>query len=122
MVKKTTTIPMLLDIILNRIERLDRYTRDLSFEDYSENEIIRDACERNIEVIGEIAKDLFKKANGTQLSVLNKYKRQLLITYETKNRLTHGYDDINNKIMFSIYKNDLTEFKKLIINLKESLQ
>lgn len=78
MVKKTTTIPMLLDIILKRIERLERYTRDLSFEDYSSDEIIRDACERNIEVIGEIAKDLFKKATGWKLARVQRQLEKLL--------------------------------------------
>lgn len=44
--------------ILEAIDRIESYTEDLSFEDFSEQQLIQDAAVRNLEVIGEAVKQL----------------------------------------------------------------
>ncbi|OGW14130.1 MAG: nucleotidyltransferase, partial [Nitrospirae bacterium GWA2_42_11] len=42
-----------LEDILNAINKIESYTKDLSFEDFSGNSMVIDAVIRNFEVIGE---------------------------------------------------------------------
>ena len=47
--------------ILNAVEKIERYSRDLTFEDLSKNEMAADAILRNFEIIGEAAKNVPEK-------------------------------------------------------------
>ena len=42
--------------ILVSIERIQRYTLGMSYEDFTENDLVRDAVIRNLMVIGEVVK------------------------------------------------------------------
>ena len=44
--------------ILEAIGRIERYTGNMNFEDFSNNELIQDGVIRNLEIIGEAAKNL----------------------------------------------------------------
>ena len=49
-----------LNDIKDAIGRIGRYTKDLSFGDFSSDEIVQDAVLRNLMVIGEAAKNIPK--------------------------------------------------------------
>jgi len=44
--------------ILEAIGRIERYTGNMNFEDFSNNELIQDGVIRNLEIIGEAVKNL----------------------------------------------------------------
>ena len=44
--------------ILNASKKILRYTEGMGYDDFLENELVRDAVLRNIEIIGEAAKKL----------------------------------------------------------------
>jgi uncharacterized protein with HEPN domain len=44
--------------ILDAIEKIERYTKDLSFEGFRKNDMAADAIVRNFEIIGEAAKNV----------------------------------------------------------------
>jgi len=44
--------------ILKASQKILRYTKGMDFDDFLENELVRDAVLRNIEIIGEAAKNL----------------------------------------------------------------
>jgi uncharacterized protein with HEPN domain len=49
---------LFLEDILNAIERIERYTKGLTFEGLSKNDMATDAILRNFEIIGEAAKNI----------------------------------------------------------------
>jgi len=50
-------IRVLLNDILEATAKVERYTQGLSFEEFSENDMVIDAVTRNLEIIGE--EDMF---------------------------------------------------------------
>jgi uncharacterized protein with HEPN domain len=44
--------------ILNAIKKIEKYTIDLTFDDFIENELVQDGVVRNLEVIGEAVKKI----------------------------------------------------------------
>ncbi|MBC7114618.1 MAG: DUF86 domain-containing protein [Archaeoglobi archaeon] len=44
--------------ILECIEKIERYTENLSFEEFIKNDMVVDAVIRNLEIIGEAAKNI----------------------------------------------------------------
>lgn len=42
-----------LEDILKSIQKIERYTRGFSFAMFSENDLVKDAVVRNLEIIGE---------------------------------------------------------------------
>jgi uncharacterized protein with HEPN domain len=57
---------LFIDDIIESIDKIERYTRDLSFETFEKEEIVIDAVIRNFEIIGEAAHNIMKivKANN----------------------------------------------------------
>ncbi len=47
-----------LDDILAAIEKVENYTRGLSFEAFCKNQMVVDAVARNLEIIGEAVKNI----------------------------------------------------------------
>ena len=60
---------LFLEDILNAIEKIERYRRDLTFESLSKNEMVVDAVLRNFEVIGEAAKNVPERVRRKYPSV-----------------------------------------------------
>ncbi|MGQ4915094.1 MAG: DUF86 domain-containing protein [Candidatus Asgardarchaeia archaeon] len=49
---------MFLNDILKVIEKIEKYSKDLTFEDFSKNDLIQDGVVRNLEIIGEAVKNI----------------------------------------------------------------
>ena len=49
--------------ILEAIDKIERYTENMNFEEFSDNELIQDGVIRNLEIIGEAVKNLPKDGN-----------------------------------------------------------
>jgi len=50
--------------ILKEIEKVERCTENLSFNDFSENDMVQDAVVRNLEIIGEAVKKIPEEIRG----------------------------------------------------------
>lgn len=86
----------LLKDILTCIENIDNYLgRDRDFNNYSENLLLQDAVERNLITIGEAMNSLLKRE--PTISISNSRK-----IVDARNRLTHGYDEIENVQIWNI--------------------
>jgi uncharacterized protein with HEPN domain len=107
------TYKLYLNDILEAIERIEQYTRGLSFKDFSTNSMRIDAVVRNFEIIGEAAK---------QIPIEIKEKQDQIPWKEmagTRDKLTHDYSGINNEILWQTAKKRLPILKPLIENLIE---
>jgi uncharacterized protein with HEPN domain len=109
---KRNTTAFLQDII-EAIRRIQSYTQDLSYDDFTKDNKSQDAVVWNIEIIGEAVKNIPD-------SVRNEYPtirwKQIA---GTRDRLIHGYFGINLDIVWNIVKQELPSF---LISIQEVLK
>lgn len=86
----------LLKDISTCIENIENYLgAERNFEYYTENLLLQDAVERNIITIGEAMNSLLKREPDIAISNSRKI-------VDARNRLTHGYDEIENVQIWNI--------------------
>lgn len=101
----------LLKDILTCIESIENYIgKSKTFAEYETNLLIQDAVERNLITIGEAMKQLL--ALAPEITISNARR-----VVDARNKLTHGYDEIENVQVWSILINHLPILKTETINL-----
>lgn len=89
-------IKKLLKDISMSIENIESYLgANKIFEKYDANLLLQDAVERNLITIGEAMNVLLKKMPTIDITNARK-------AVDTRNRLTHGYDEIENVQVWNI--------------------
>lgn len=99
--------------ILERIERVENYTKKLSKEKFEKNTFIQDAVIRNLEVIGEASKNIPKEFTAQYPEIpWSKIAgfRDILI---------HFYFGIELDTTWNVVKDDLPNLKKRIKDILE---
>jgi uncharacterized protein with HEPN domain len=99
------------DIILS-CEKIFRYTENLSFEKFSDNEMVIDAVVRNFEIIGEAAKLISEETRLSNPLV----EWQLMSDF--RNLLIHEYFGIDIGIVWSVVSNELVFNYELMQKIK----
>ena len=105
---------LFLEDILNSIEKLGKYTKDLDFKAFSKNEMVIDAVTRNLEVMGEAVKNV-------PLDVQKKYPEvEWKEAKGFRNILIHDYFGIDLESVWDTINDDIPLLKKHIAKvLKE---
>lgn len=99
----------LLRDILDCIDNIDRYLGEKkNFEAYANNALLQDAVERNIITIGEAMNALLKL--NPVIEITN--ARRIV---DARNKLTHGYDEIEVVQIWSIIIKHLPVLKTEVI-------
>ena len=99
-------IKKLLFDILTAIINIDNYIgNEKYFEIYDNNPMMQDAVERNIEIIGEAMNKLLIIEPKIEIS----NSRRIV---DARNKITHGYDEIENAQIWGIIINYLPTLKK----------
>ncbi len=95
------TRQLLLDVLLS-CRAIGRYTAGHDFTAYESNEMVQDAVERRLGIIGEAL-------NRTALLEPNLTERipELRQIVGLRNRVMHGYDAVDDEIVWDIVKNKL---------------
>ena len=107
--KNKNPLFFLLDI-QNSLNKILKYTDNISFEQFVDNEMLKDAVERNLEIIGEAVKNL---SDDFKSNYPNIPFRQIA---GMRDKLIHDYFGIDYEIIWETIKNNLPEFNK---NIKE---
>ena len=81
-----------------------------SFEHYEKDKLIKRAVEREIEIIGEAMNRILRIDESINIS----HARQIV---RTRNRIIHGYDDVDDVVTYSIVKKHLPILKQEISEL-----
>jgi uncharacterized protein with HEPN domain len=102
--------------ILTCIDHIELYTVNLSFDEFSSNFMVIEACLYNIQIIGEAVNQLaddIKAANPQIPWALIKGMR---------NRLIHEYFGTDLSLVWNVIKNDLLGFKEELKSILTALQ
>ncbi len=97
--------------ILEAMERISLYIKDLTCQKFLEDRKTQDAVVRNFEIIGEAAKNLSSDFKAQNASVPWKKISGL------RDKLIHFYFGVDNKIVWSIAKKELPHLYKTIRSL-----
>ncbi len=91
--------------ILTSINNIDSYIGEKRiFNDYDNNPMLQDAVERNIEIIGEALNKLLNIE--PQIQITNARR-----VVDARNKIVHGYDEIENVQIWEIIINSLPVLK-----------
>ncbi len=97
--------------ILESVQSIEDYLKDVDFFQYEKNKMVRRAVERELEIIGEAMSALLKIDDEVEIS---SSKRMIGM----RNRVIHGYDKIDNGVVWGTIKIHLpilkNEIKKLL--------
>ncbi len=101
--------------ILDAIAKIERYLVGFDLEMFRSNETTIDAVVRNIEIIGEATTCLPRDFKAKYPEV------EWRIATATRNRLIHGYFDVDPEIVWTTTNSALPKFKTEIERIIEAL-
>jgi len=92
--------------VLNSIIEIESYfaNQSKSFKRYQNDIKTKRAIERNIEIIGEAVNRILKKDNNIHISNSRKI-------VDTRNHISHGYDNVSDDVIWAIVINHLPKLK-----------
>lgn len=100
-----------LDDISEAIKRIERYTKGYTFERLKKDNLVVDGVVRNLEIIGEAAKNIPDDIKNKYADIEWKKISGL------RDILAHEYFGIDLTILWDIIKNKLPELKERISNI-----
>ncbi|MGA2316422.1 MAG: DUF86 domain-containing protein [Thermodesulfobacteriota bacterium] len=102
--------------ILDEINFLTKETEGIKFEQFIKNEILKRACSRSLEIIGEAVKNLpadFKK----------RYKDiEWKKIAGLRDKIIHYYFGVNWDILWDVIKNQLPKLKEQVENILDQIE
>ena len=93
--------------ICHAAEMLTRFTEGKTFEDYSQDDMLRSAVERQFKVIGETLNQL-PKIDVETASQIDSYQR--IIAF--RNILIHGYAQVDDRIVWGLLQTRLPGLRR----------
>jgi uncharacterized protein with HEPN domain len=97
-----------LEDILEAIETIEGYTSGLGSGSFAKNRMVVDAVVRNLEIIGEAAKNVPEEVQSNNPEISWKQMTAL------RNRIIHAYFGIDTEILWDIISKNLPETKPKI--------
>jgi uncharacterized protein with HEPN domain len=97
--------------ILESIEKIERFAEGLDKDEFLGNDLVLDAVVRNIEIIGEAAKNLPKEFKTTHAEIPWKEIAGM------RDRIAHFYFGIDFEIVWDTIQKDIPELKEKITSL-----
>ena len=104
---------LFLEDILNSIEKLEKYTKNLDYDAFSENEMVVDAVVRNLEVMGEAVANIPPDIQTKYPEVEWKEAKGF------RNILIHDYFGIDLESVWDTINNDIPLLKKHVVKVLE---
>jgi uncharacterized protein with HEPN domain len=102
------TYKVYLKDILDAIENVEEYTENLSFKKFKTNKLVRDAVIRNLEIIGEAAKNIPEEIRKNHPEI------EWPKIAGLRDKLAHNYFEVDMEILWNIIKDELPDLKNKI--------
>lgn len=109
--KKSLRTPDYLRHILDAIQQIEAYTADMEREAFVASRLTLDAVVRNIEIVGEAARNV---AEHAPTFVEQNPDVPWDAMYAMRNRLSHGYFAVDAHVVWQTIQNDLPVLKNQI--------
>ena len=113
----TNKAPKLLHDALGAIASAAEFVAGVSLTQYAAEKMRRSAVERQLEILGEACSRLARMDASLLTSVTN-----LKLAIDLRNRIIHGYDAVDDEIVYLTVTEDLTELKLALTGLLDSLR
>jgi uncharacterized protein with HEPN domain len=97
--------------ILDAIEQVEEYTRELSENEFITHSMVQDAVVRQIEIIGEAARNISDEFQASHRSL--PWAKMIGI----RNKIIHEYINVNFAIVWDTIQDDLPPLKRAITEL-----
>ena len=101
--------------ILEAIEEIESYISNIELPEFESNSMMRFACIKQIEIVGEASHHLTDEIKNKQAHVQWKQINGL------RNILIHEYFGVDTIIVWQIIKNDLPELKAAVESILHTL-
>jgi len=102
---------LFIEDIQESMDKIERYVKKLDFEAFQENEMLVDAVIRNLEIIGETARNIPQDVR--ERHPLVPWKRMIGL----RNIMIHAYFGVDLSIIWKIVTTNLPETKPSIMEL-----
>ncbi|MCY7349450.1 MAG: DUF86 domain-containing protein [Cytophagaceae bacterium] len=116
MSKQNRQFKLFLEDMLEAMNRFAEYLRGMTFEDFVQNRMAVDAVVRNLEIIGEAAKNI--PASVRQNSLQIPWDKM----YRLRNIVTHEYFSVDHALIWDISANYLPHNRADLEILLETLR
>jgi len=100
---------MSLQDILESIDRIDTYTEGVEYDSFSHNQMLIDAVIRNLEIIGEAARNVPEEIKNNYNEI--PWKKMIGL----RNMLIHEYFGVDESIVWERIKTNLPEVRPNIL-------
>jgi uncharacterized protein with HEPN domain len=97
--------------ILLCIDKIQEYTKNLTSQEFNNNELIQDAVIRNIEIIGEATKKISKDLKSQYREIPWKEMSGM------RDKLIHDYFGVDVDVVWKTVNEDIPYLKSLIENI-----
>ena len=105
-----------LDDILDGVEKIKRYTREMTYEEFVDDPKTIDAVLRNFEVIGEAAKnvpdEIRQEYDGVPWSEMA----------GMRDKLIHGYASVELQIVWTTIEKEISALETQIESVRDELE
>lgn len=117
MKQSTQRLADYLSHILEAIERIDRYTKNLDEASFLQNEMAQDAVIRNLEIIGEASHNI--DSHYPEFAATHP-ELPLAFAYQMRNAVAHGYFKVDLEIVWKTVRNDLPGLSRQIQGVQDA--
>lgn len=101
--------------ILTSIKKIEEYSQDLSFKEFSKDEKTIDSVVRNLEIVGEAARNIPKEISQKNPDV--PWEKMVSM----RNKVLHEYFGVDEDILWKTITEDLPKLKKQLQSLAKAL-
>lgn len=112
---KTPSSRLFIEDIHQAMEKIERYIKGLTFEMFAENEMAVDAVLRNLEIIGEAARNIPENLRTRYAKI--PWKRMVGL----RHIVAHRYFNVDLDIVWQIITENLPETKSEILVIMKAL-
>lgn len=106
----------LLDVMIEALDKVGRYTADVTPDEFMSSTLIQDAVALNFLVVGEAAGDLGARVKAMTAEV--PWPRIVSL----RNRIAHGYQFVDRMTIFGLAINDALKLRTALAAARASLE